>query len=96
MLFGTQLTVLDSTSRIISENIAIIEKKTNLSSTYYTIVWLLIIAGILVFASGYSNPVTLVVISAVINAAAMLIHIIMTYMLNQFELYKELRISSWA
>lgn len=95
MLFGTQLTVLDSTSRIISENIAIIERKTNLSSTYYTIVWLQIITGILVFISGYRDPVTLVVIGAVINAAAMFVHIIMTYILNQSELYKKLRIGSW-
>jgi len=95
MLFGTQLTVLDSTSRIIAENIAIIEEKTNLSDTYYTIVWLQIVTGILVFLSGYRDPITLVVTGAVINAAAMFVHIIMTYLLNKSSLYKEVQTKLW-
>lgn len=95
MLFGTQLTVLDSTSRIIAENITILEEKTNLSNTYYTIVWLQIVTGILVFLSGYRDPITLVVIGAVINAAAMFVHIIMTYALNKSEIYKEVQAKLW-
>lgn len=95
MLFGTQLTVLDSTSRIIAENIAITEEKTNLSGTYYTIVWLQIVTGILVFLSGYRDPITLVVTGAVINSAAMFVHIIMTYQLNKSSLYKEVQIKPW-
>lgn len=94
MLFGTQLTVLDSTSRIISENIAIIENKASIAATYYTIVWLQIITGIIVFISGYKDPITLVVIAAVINAGAMLVHVILTHILNKTALNKELQISS--
>lgn len=90
MLFGTQLTVLDSTSRIISENVAIIEGKSRLSRVYYSVIWLQIATGIIVFLSGYSDPITLVVIGAVINALAMACHIIMTYALNTKTLDKKI------
>ncbi|OQA51851.1 MAG: hypothetical protein BWY43_00781 [candidate division WS2 bacterium ADurb.Bin280] len=90
MLFGTQLTVLDSTSRIISENIAIIERKSRLSTVYYSVVWLQIVTGVIVFLSGYGDPITLVLIGAVINALAMACHIIMTYFLNNRALDKKI------
>lgn len=95
MLFGTQLTVLDSTSRIMAENVVIIEKKSNLNSTYYIILWLQILAGITILLSGFSNPIGLVILGAVLNALAMFIHIAMTYLLNQKALPKELRIGLW-
>lgn len=95
MLFGTQLTVLDSTSRIIAENIVIIERKTNLRQTYYTVVWLQIITGVTVLLVNDTNPLGLVLISAVINAGAMLVHIILTYILNQKELDNQLKPTTW-
>jgi len=95
MLFGTQLTVLDSTSRIMAENVVIIERKTNLNSTYYIILWLQILAGIVILLSGFSNPIGLVVTGAVLNALAMFVHIAMTYSLNKKALPKELQIKSW-
>lgn len=95
MLFGTQLTVLDSTSRIMAENVVIIERKTNLNSTYYIILWLQIFAGIAILLSGFSNPIGLVITGAVINALAMFVHIAMTYSLNKKALPKELQISWW-
>lgn len=95
MLFGTQLTVLDSTSRIMAENVVIIERKTNLNATYYIILWLQIVAGIVILLSGFSNPITLVIIGAVINALAMFVHIAMTYLLNKKALPRELQINWW-
>lgn len=95
MLFGTQLTVLDSTSRIMAENVVIIEKKTDLNSTYYIILWLQILAGAAILISGFSSPVGLVVTGAVINALAMFVHIAMTYLLNKKALPRELQISLW-
>jgi hypothetical protein len=83
MLFATQLNILDSTSRIISENLVIIKNKLNLSKTYYIILWLQIIAGIIIFSFGYFDPVQLIIIGAVINAFAMLFHIAATYLLNK-------------
>jgi len=95
MLFGTQLTVLDSTSRIMAENVVIIEKKTDLNSTYYIILWLQILTGAAILMSGFSSPVGLVVTGAVINALAMFVHIAMTYLLNKKALPRELQISLW-
>ena len=95
MLFGTQLTVLDSTSRIIAENIVIAENKVNLSKIYYTVLWLQIMAASAVFLAGFSEPVTLITIGAVINAFAMFVHIAATYLLNKKSLPKVLQISSW-
>lgn len=89
MLFATQLTVLDSTSRIISENLVILKKKFNLSKIYYLILWLQIIASIIIFSFGYFDPITLVVTSAVINALAMAFHIGATFYLNKKSLPKE-------
>lgn len=95
MLFGTQLTVLDSTSRIIAENISIIDRGSRPSATYYAIIWLQILTGIMVFASGYRDPITLLLIGAVINAGAMTFHIIMTFLLNRRHLDKKTRPALW-
>lgn len=95
MLFGTQLTILDSSSRIISENLVILNTKLGLVKTYYTILWLQILAGIIIFLVGYSDPVGLVITGAVINAFAMVIHIALTYVLNQKFLDKKFQVSIW-
>ena len=95
MLFGTQLSILDSTSRIISENIVILKEKFNLSKIYYLILWLQIVAGIIVFIFGYTDPFSLVVTGAIINALAMFVHIALTYFLNQKFLPVRYQISDW-
>lgn len=94
MLFATQLTVLDSTSRIISENIVIIKSKFNLSRVYYFILWAQIIAGIVIFLAGYRDPITLIVTGAVINAFAMLFYIAALYFLNKKFLPKEYQLGT--
>lgn len=95
MLFGTQLTILDSTSRIISENVVIVKKKTNLTKTYYLILWSQITVSILIFLVGFNDPKTLIVTCGVINALAMFVHIGATHLLNKKSLPKSLQISSW-
>jgi Mn2+/Fe2+ NRAMP family transporter len=95
MLFGTQLTVLDSTSRIISENLVIIKPEINLIKAYYLVLWLQIIISITVFLFGYTDPVSLVVTGAVINAFAMVVHIALTYKLNQKKLPVEFQAAFW-
>jgi hypothetical protein len=95
MLFGTQLTVLDSTSRIISENIVILNQKLSLSKTYYSVLWLQIIAGIIVFSFGYSDPITLVVTGAVLNAFAMFFHVAATHLLNKKFIPADYRPATW-
>ncbi len=91
MLFNTQLTVLDATSRIMSENTLILTKKGSLPKIYYTFLWLQILFGIIIFLFNFGQPLLLLTISAVLNAIAMFVHIGLTLNLNMRELEKEIR-----
>lgn len=95
MLFATQFTVLDSTSRIISENIILLKPQNanskRISFSYYITLWLQIIFGILIFLIGFTDPKTLVVTAAVINAFTMFVHIGLTYILNNRTLPREVK-----
>jgi hypothetical protein len=99
MLFSTQLTVLDATSRIISENLLILKsdkwKSNSLPKIYYTFLWAQIVIGIIIFSTGLTEPLTLLIIEAVINAFAMFIHIGAVTLLNITSLEKEIR-PSWG
>jgi len=94
MLFGTQLTVLDSTSRIMTENYLIARfnrKNVKPPTIYYTVLWLQILFGIAVFLLGFSEPITLIVLGSVINAIAMLVSFVLILILNNTHLAKSLR-----
>ncbi len=76
MLFQTQLGVMDSTSRIMAENAALRKGGTvNLSKWYFIFVWAQIAFGIILFLFNISEPKSLLVLGAVINAVAMFVHI---------------------
>ena len=79
MLFQTQLGVLDSTSRIMAENVAIKKihqnKEINLSKIYFSFVWAQIVFGITLFLFNITEPKFLIVLGAVINALTMFVHI---------------------
>jgi len=96
MLFGTQLTVLDATSRIITENLLIVKKVEGkkINYWYYTILWIQIFTGIIVFLFGVSEPLKLLTISAVLNAFAMFVHSGLTLWINKTSLNKLLRPSN--
>lgn len=86
MLFGTQFSVTASTSRILSENSVLfapnkIQVK-HLSKLFYIFLWLQIAAGCIVFLLGFTEPLKLVVIGAVMNAATMFIYSILLFVLN--------------
>jgi hypothetical protein len=95
MLFGTQFSVLGSTSRIMSENLVLSSprkfKIKKLPSFFYIFLWIQIAAGITIFALGFTEPLTLVVISAVLNAISMFIYSGMVLWLNLTLLEKPLR-----
>ena len=96
MLFQTQLGVLDSTSRIMAENLAVIklkkaEETINLSRLYYLFLWSQIAVGILIFLLFETNPLQLVIIAAVLNAVAMFVHVGMVNWMNYKVLPKELQ-----
>ncbi|MFH1292149.1 MAG: Nramp family divalent metal transporter [bacterium] len=94
MLFQTQLGVIDSTSRIMSENYALsklghdLKGKINLSEIYFIFVWAQVGFGIILFLFGIYEPKTLIILGAVINAFAMFIHIGLTSWLNYKTLPK--------
>ncbi|MCM2339344.1 MAG: Nramp family divalent metal transporter [Burkholderiales bacterium] len=94
MLFQTQLGVMDSTSRIMAENLAIKKLhgqdkiKINLSFLYYTFVWAQIIFGIILFLFNIYEPKSLIILGAIINAFAMFVHIGLVSWLNYKSLPK--------
>jgi len=98
-LFGTQLTVFDATSRILSENIVLQAPKKiqpkSIPKVYYTVLWLQIIAGIIILSLGFKQPLQLLTISAVLNAFAMFVHTGMTLYMNKTDLPKQIRPSKF-
>lgn len=95
MLFNTQLTVLDATSRIMAENLLINNNKRwrgrDLPKMYYFFLWLQIVSGVVIFLTGFNQPLTLITTSAILNAFSMFIHIGLMLWLNKTSLYKEIR-----
>lgn len=91
MLFNTQLTVLDATSRIMAENLLLLKKIGSLPKVYYSFLWLQILFGIIIFLFNFGQPLLLLTISAVLNAITMFVHIGLTLNLNIRELEKEIR-----
>ncbi|NMB91328.1 Nramp family divalent metal transporter [candidate division WWE3 bacterium] len=93
-LFGTQLGVFDATSRIISENVILTSNKLsekNIGNVYYLVLWAQILAGVIILSLDFRQPLQLIVISAVLNAFTMFVHVGLTLWLNLSSLEKEIR-----
>ena len=92
MLSTTQIGVLESSSRIISENFILIFHKTgekvNLSKAFYVALWGQILLGITILSLGFSEPKELLTISALLNAFGMLSSFPLIYFLNKKEIKK--------
>ena len=101
MLFQTQLGVMDSTSRIMAENAALIkikmtgQKTIHLSKIYFSFLWTQIAFGIILFLLGASEPKTLLVLGACLNAVAMFVHIGLVSWLNHHNLHKIFQQALW-
>ena len=97
MLCATQLTVLDSTSRIITENFLLLKKgdEFNVTKIYYSVLWFQILFGISVFGIGFNQPLALIVLGAVINAFAMFVYCGLLLWLNNVFLARPLRPRIW-
>lgn len=95
MLFSTQMTVMDATSRIMSENLLIMKRASwaprNLPKIYYSFLWIQIAFGIIIFLTDFREPLFLLILEAVINAFAMFVHIGLTLWLNLTSLEKNIR-----
>lgn len=97
MLCATQLTVLDSTSRIITENLLLLRPTTptNISRSYYIVLWAQITFGIAVFLAGFDQPLTLIVLGAMLNAFSMFVYTGILLWMNHRLLAPELRPAPW-
>jgi hypothetical protein len=93
MLTATQLTVLDSTSRIMTENVLLMRKPGtfNVSKMYYSILWIQIFFGIAVFSLGFDEPRQLIILGAIINAFTMFVYTGLILVLNNRFLARPLR-----
>lgn len=93
MLYFTQFSVIDATSRIASENILILSKKSSslLPKFYYFFLWLQIITGVFILNFGIKEPFLLLVISAVLNAFTMFIYSALILWLNNSLLEKPIK-----
>jgi len=95
MLFSTQFSILDATSRIMSENLLILSPKrfssTNISKLYYIFLWSQIMSGIAIFSLGFTEPLSLIITGAVLNAFTMFVYSGLILFLNHTSLNKHLR-----
>ncbi|OGM29655.1 hypothetical protein A2801_00595 [Candidatus Woesebacteria bacterium RIFCSPHIGHO2_01_FULL_41_10] len=95
MLFGTQFSVLGSNARIMSENLVTSSPArfpvSRIPKYFFSFLWLQIIAGVIIFAAGFTEPLTLVVIGAVLNAISMFIYSGLVIWLNSTELKSQMR-----
>lgn len=92
-LFSTQVGVLESSSRIISENILLLfarsGSKVNASLWFYLALWGQIVFGAGIYFLGIQEPRFLLTLGAVLNAAAMMMSFIFLFWLNKVRLHKE-------
>ena len=97
MLCATQLTVLDSTSRIMTENFLLLRQagKVRVSAVYYAILWIQIFFGITVFLVGFDQPLTLITLGAIINAFTMFSYIGLLLWIGNRMLPNPLRPRTW-
>ncbi|MDP3994245.1 MAG: Nramp family divalent metal transporter, partial [bacterium] len=97
MLFSTQIGVLESSSRIISENYLLIFYKkgftANPSLAFYIALWGQIALGIVVLLFGFQEPRSLLTLSAILNAIAMMFAFPLVFLLNRKNLKTRYRAS---
>lgn len=95
MLFSTQLGVMDTTSRVLTENLSLASPgkfpARTIRRNFYLFLWLQVLLGVLVFAFELAQPLTLLILAAVLNAGAMFVHIGLTLWLNLTSLHPHLR-----
>ncbi len=97
MLFSTQIGVLESSSRIISENFLLLfykpGQKTNPSLAFYIALWAQIALGTIILFLGFGEPRALLTLSAILNAVSMMVAFPLIYFLNKKSLKKHYQAS---
>lgn len=95
MLFSTQLSVIDASGRILTENLVLLlpnmrNKGSIIPKIYYSAIWILITFGVFVLLKGTSEPKFLIVLGAVLNAFCMFVFSGILIKLNTKLLPKEI------
>lgn len=92
MLFFTQFSVLGSTGRIMTENLSLLTGSTSkIPIFFYSFLWIQIVAGIIILLLGFTQPLELVIISAVLNAFTMFVYSGLILWLNLTQLPRQIR-----
>jgi len=94
VLFTTELALLDAVSRVAADVLkmgVLGERAPSLSRLYFGVLWALIAFGILVLASGFEKPLTLLVLSATLNGFVMFLYSGLLLWLNVRSLRGPLR-----
>lgn len=99
MLFATQLSVLGTTAKIMSENVAILRinkfVSSDLQKYFYSLLWIQITLMLIVVGMGFKEPFQLVLISAVLNAWTMVIYCGLILWMNKTSLPAVLSTPWW-
>ncbi|MEU4422135.1 Nramp family divalent metal transporter [Actinoplanes sp. NPDC024001] len=91
-LFAAALGIVDYTSRLGADVLKTAYlKNANESKIYFALVWGLVLIGIIVILSGLSQPLVLLVISAVTGGLMMFIYSALLLLVNRRVLPKEIR-----
>jgi len=93
MLAATQLTVLDSTSRIITENLILLQghESAHVSKIFYIVLWLQIAFGIAVSLLHPNQPIQMLTLGGIVNAFSMFFYIGLILFLSNTVLAPKLR-----
>lgn len=87
MLFTTQLGVLESACRVISENILLLkyrhDEEVNASKMFYIVLWIELAFSAIYLYSGANEPRALLTTGAILNAGAMMVAFILILLLNR-------------
>ena len=91
-LFAAALGIVDYTSRLGADVLKTAYLKTaNESKIYFALVWGLVVIGVVVILSGLSQPLVLLVISAVTGGLMMFIYSALLLLVNRRTLPREIR-----
>ena len=79
MLLSTELALLDAVSRVAADLLQVCirlvaGRESNLSRLYFGTVWTLIAFGVVVLLLGFDRPLTLLIVSAALNAGVMFLY----------------------
>ncbi len=95
-LFAAALGIVDYTSRLAADVIKTSYRRdANESKIYARLVWGLVVIGIVVLLAGFSQPIVLLVISAVVGGFMMFIYSGLLILINRRSLPEQIRVSGW-